>query len=149
MTLEEQIADLGLADSLATVLVHVASPVDVETGREAGYVSVRPAGCHIAAYFNRAFVDIAVQPLDSAGLCHRTPGSSVLRKTTATHYLRIPAEHVESEHAVALIEGALAWRQQGPRWSGSWSGGGSADLAGEQCAECNIVIAANGSCFCD
>ena len=149
MDVDEQIVDLGMAGDLAAALRRVASARAVEVEREAGYVSVRPVGRHIAAYFNRQLVDIAVEPLKSAGVAVRHPGTTVLQKTNATHYLRVPTGAVDEDKIVELVTEALDWREIGNRWSGRQAPGGAADLAGETCAACFLVIANNGTCGCD
>ena len=149
MTLDDQIADLGMTGELADVLTRVLKERAVETGREAGYVSIRPTGRHIAAYFNRKFVDVAVDPHTSREIASRLPGTSVITKTTATHYLRIPDGCVATDAVVDLVTTAVDWRERGHQWSGSWSGGASADLAGETCQSCYLEIAKNGTCGCE
>jgi len=148
VTLDEQIADLGLPSDLADALRGVVMARSVETNREAGYISVRPSGRHIAAYFNKKFVDIAVEPTTSKATSARHPGTRAIEKTTATHYLRVPEGVVDKDGVVALVGTALDWRERGHQWSGSWTSGGSADLAGEICAICNTQIAQNGTCYC-
>lgn len=148
MNLDEQIADLGLVSGLADALRAVVVARNAEANRESGYISVRPSGRHIAAYFNRRFVDVAVPPDRSQTLQVQHPGTKVIRKTTATHYLHVPEGLLERDTIVALVTGALDWREGGHQWNGAWGAGRSTDLAGEVCATCNVQIAANGECFC-
>lgn len=148
MTLEEQISDLGLPDGLADILRGVAASRNVETSRQAGYISVRPPNRRIAAYFNKKFVDIAVEPATSKATSAGQPGTRVIEKTTATHFLRVPPGVVDQNQAVAWVATALDWRERGQQWSGEWSTGGPTDLAGEVCAHCNMEIAKNGTCSC-
>lgn len=149
MILDEQILDLDLASDLADALRAVVASRNAETNRESGYISVRPTGRHIAAYFNRRFVDIAVTPDSSQGLHVQHPGTSVIRKTTTTHYLHVPDGLLDSDTLVALVVAALDWRERGHRWNGAAGPAGRwSDLAGEVCAVCNLQIAANGECSC-
>lgn len=148
MTVEEQIAELGLAPDHAEVLLRLVSRRSLETAREAGYISLRPQERHIAAYFNKRFLDIATPPEESAGAAHRHPGTRVRRVTTATHMLRVPPDTVAHDELVALVERALDWRESGHHWGGTSTQGGASDLAGETCASCFLVVPKTGVCDC-
>lgn len=149
MQLDQQISELPLPSDLAALLRRVVQGRTVETAREAGYISLRPVDRHIAAYFNRGFVDVAVRPEESSVRAAENSGAQVIRRTTATHYVRIATGAVNLDRVAPLIQSALDWREFGSRWSGAHARTAAGDLAGEVCGTCFIAIAVNGACLCD
>lgn len=149
MNLEEQIANLNPEAFVADLLRAVCSARGVETAREASYIGVRPQDRNVAAYFNRRFVDIAVDPSDSAAAAARVQASRVLPKTRATHYVRVDGADLHQEAVPDEILHAVSWREHGPRWAGGSGSGAFRDLAGEVCGTCNLAITPAGSCGCD
>jgi hypothetical protein len=134
------------AEALRSVIAEHGPLVDFQPG----YVSVRPAGRHIAAYFNKNFVDIVVDPAAVHGVAAQHRGTRVQPKmTSTTAYLRVPAKALPAPSLGDLISTAIIWRDAGNAWSGEAQAGVGADLAGENCRTCNTTISKNGSCWCD
>ena len=149
-SVDELIAELALAPDLAEVLRRVTSRRDVGLDRQNAYISLRPAGHYIAAYFNKRHVDVVVEPLQAQAVCAAHPGTSLLpKRTSETAYVRIPSGTVEESKVVTLIEHAIVYRESGARWSGQSGPGLGADLAGATCVTCHFELAKNGSCGCD
>ena len=150
MSLMSQISGLGLANDLARALVAVVRKHGPEVDLQSGYISVRPAEGHIAAYFNRNFVDIVVDPSKADGIAVRHQGTRVLpKRTSTTAYLHVPAGTLDEATVSSLLDDALAWREAGARWFGAADGPLGVDVAGETCQTCRLTIAKNGECDCD
>lgn len=139
--------DSGQAAALRSLIGQYAPDVDVQPG----YVSVRPPGRHIAAYFNKAFVDVVVDPLKADAVAVRNPGTRVQPKRTSTAaFLHVPARTVTTDRLVELVLDALAWREAGARWGGEAGRSGlGADLAGQMCQTCFTQLSNSGACLCD
>ena len=151
MDINEQIDEFGMdpehAAALRTVFGQYAPDVDVQPG----YISVRPPGRHIAAYFNRTFVDVVVDPMKADGVAVQNPGTRVQpKRTSTTAYLRVPGAVVATERLAQLVFDALAYREAGTRWGGELTRAGlGVDLAGEMCQTCWTQISNSGACLCD
>lgn len=151
MDINEQINEFGMdsqyAAALRTVIEQYAPDVDVQPG----YISVRPTGRHIAAYFNKTFVDVVVDPMKADGVAVQNPGTRVqLKRTSTTAYLRVPGSAVSTGRLAQLVLDALAYREAGTKWGGEVTRAGmGVDLAGETCQTCWTQISNNGACMCD
>jgi hypothetical protein len=150
MEATEQIDAFGMSGEFAEALRSVIAEHGPVVDFQPGYVSMRPAGRHVAAYFNKNFVDIVVDPAKVHGVAAKHPGTRVQPKlTSTTAYLRAPAKVLPVPTLVDLITKAIVWREAGNAWSGEVQAGVAADLAGERCRTCNTTISKNGSCWCD
>jgi len=151
MEISEQVDEFGLnsehAAAFRAVVEQYAPDVDVQPG----YISVRPHDRHIAAYFNRTFVDVVVDPLKADAVAVNNPGTRVQpKRTSTTAYLRVPGKAVTADRLAELVLVALSWREAGARWGGEASHSGlGADLAGETCETCWTQLANSGACMCD
>lgn len=151
MDFREQLDGFGMDPELAAALRAVVGLYAPEADVQPGYISVRPPGRHIAAYFNRRFVDIVVEPLKADDVAWQNPGTRVqAKRTSTTAYLRVPAATVSTDRVVELVLDALAYRELGTSWAGEASGSGlGADLAGQTCQTCWTQLSNSGACSCD
>lgn len=151
MDISEQIDEFEMGSERAAALRAVLGRYAPDVDFQPGYVSVRPPGRHIAAYFNRTFVDVVVDPLKANAVAMENPGTRVQpKRTSTTAYLRVPGSAVSTDRLVELVLGALAWREVGTRWGGEMSHSGlGADLAGESCQTCWTQLSNSGACLCD
>lgn len=151
MDVHEQIDEFGLTPehsaALRAVIGLYAPDVDVQPG----YISVRPQGRHIAAYFNRTFVDVVVDPLKVDAVAVQNPGTRAQpKRTSTTAYLRVPKAVMSADRLAEMVLGALAWREAGTSWGGEVTHSGvGADLAGETCQTCWTELSNSGACACD
>lgn len=151
MDIDEQIDEFGMdsdhAAALRTVIGLYAPEVDVQPG----YISVRPPGRHIAAFFNRRRVDVVVDPMKAERVAWQNPGTRVAAKrTSTTAYLCVPGAAVTPDRLVQLVLDALAYRETGRSWTGEAGHTGlGADLAGETCETCWTQLSNSGACSCD
>jgi hypothetical protein len=140
MDISEQIDEFRMdsrhAAALRAVIGRYAPVVDVVD--EHGYISVRPPDRHIAAYFNRGFVDVVVDPLKADAVAVANPGTRVQpKRTSTTAYLRVSGTAVSSDRLEELVLAALARQEAGRRWGGRATNSGlGADLAGQTCQTC-------------
>lgn len=151
MDIGEQIDGFGLSAEHAAALRAVIEQYAPEVDVQPGYVSVRPGGRHIAAYFNKNFVDVVVDPMQVDGVAVKHPGTKAqLKRTSNTAYLRVPRTAVTTDRLVELVLGALARQEAGSRWGGEVGQSGlGADLAGQTCQTCWTQLSNSGACACD
>lgn len=151
MDINEQIDDFGMDSEHAAALRIVVGMYAPDVDVQPGYISVRPPGRHIAAYFNRTFADVVVEPLKAGAVAVQNPGTRVQpKRTSTTAYLRVPGTAVSTDRLAQLVLDALAWREAGTRWSGEVSHSGlGADLAGQTCQTCWTQLSNSGACSCD
>lgn len=151
MDISKQIDEFGMgsrhAAALRAVLEQYTPLVDVKPG----YISVRPEGRRIAAYFNKTFTDVVVDPLQVDTVAVQNPGTNAQpKRTSTTAYLRVPGSAVSSTRLVELVLTALARQEAGTRWGGESSRSElAADLAGQQCQTCWTELSVSGACLCD
>lgn len=151
MNIGEQIEAFGFspehAGALRAVIKRYAPEVDVQPG----YISIRPGGRHIAAYFNKNFVDVVVDPMQVDATAVRNPGTRAqAKRTSTTAYLRVPRTTLTTDRLVDLVLGALARQEAGSRWRGEVGHSGlGADLAGQTCQTCRTQVSNSGACMCD
>lgn len=151
MDINEQIDGFGMESEHAAALRTVAERYAPDLDVQPGYISVRPPGRHIAAYFNRTFVDVVVDPLKADGVAVRNPGTRLRpKRTSTTAYLHVPGSAVSADRLAELVLAALAWREAGTSWGGEVRRSGlGADLAGQTCQTCWNQLSNSGACACD
>jgi len=151
MDISEQIDEFGMDSGHAAALRAVIGSYGPDVDVQPGYISVRPPGRYIAAYFNRTFVDVVVDPLKANAVAVQNPGTRVQpKRTSTTAYLRVPPKVVTTDRLAELVLAALALRDAGSRWGGEASHSGlGADLAGQTCQTCWTQLSNSGACSCD
>jgi len=151
MDISEQIDEFGMASGHAAALRAVIGRYAPEVDVQPRYISVRPPGRHIAAYFNKTFVDVVVDPLKANAVAVQNPGTRVQpKRTSTTAYLRVPGAAVTTDRLAELVLAALARQEAGGGWGGEVSHSGlGAELAGQTCQTCWTQLSNSGACSCD
>lgn len=119
MNIDKAAAEVGMSTDLVAALTAAVAQWNPAVHRESHYVAIRPPERNVAAYFNRAHVDIVVDPLKAQATTAAYPGTWLLpKKSSAAAYVRVPTGTLPIATVVDLVGTALAWREQGSRWSG-------------------------------
>ncbi|MGY1709102.1 hypothetical protein ACI8AC_06280 [Geodermatophilus sp. SYSU D00758] len=148
-TLQQHLDDLDAALPIRTLAAALAGSTAVESGRQEQYVSLRPSmeGA-VAVYLHKTWISIAVEPDEAAALAARLPGATIHPKTPATTYLHVSADTLAGapDATLAIAQGAVTWRAQGPR-SGAGSKGSASQKAAQYCPDHGYELSPSGVCF--
>jgi len=112
--LEPHLADLAPHRSIERVVRAAAKQRDLEVGRRADYVSLRPPQRTIACYVHASRLSIAMDPAEAANVSRDLP-VRLEKRNPATTYVVVEAAVVSDRYheVLDLIVASIDWRAAG------------------------------------
>jgi hypothetical protein len=150
--LEENLASLQAAPSVADFVRTMASARSVASDRRANYLSLRPVPVGaIAIYCHAGHVSIAVDPPKAVDLRSQKAFKKQILKTPSTTYVIVSEALVATEFArvVDLAIESVDWRAQGPQLTLGGGHQSKRQTEPDLCPNCWVQITPAGACWCE